>query len=79
MRGTISAAGLALVGLAWLAIPAQAAPLSQTPGEAASGIRLESMIEQVQRRGYCRRWHRECRLRWGGGPRFRRCMIRNGC
>ena len=28
---------------------------------------------------YCRRWRRECRYRWGGGWRYRRCMRRHGC
>lgn len=29
--------------------------------------------------GYCRRWYRECRYRWGGGWRFRRCLAIRGC
>ena len=42
----------------------------------ATGGRLEPV--QYWRR-HCRRWNRECRARWGWGPRYRRCMIRRGC
>lgn len=27
----------------------------------------------------CRSWRHECRDRWGGGWRYRRCMRRHGC
>ena len=70
------AAGLAFASAAWLAVPAaQAAPLAQTPIE----MRADTLIEKVQPRRFCRRWYRECRWRWGGGWRFRRCMRRRGC
>ncbi len=29
--------------------------------------------------GRCRFWLRECRVRWGYGPRFRRCLARHRC
>jgi hypothetical protein len=37
-----------------------------------------SSVEHVQFR-HCRAWYRECRARWGGGWRFRRCLARHGC
>ncbi len=52
-----------------------AAPITPI-GKALSSA--TSNVETVQFRS-CRRWYRECRIRWGWGPRFRRCMIRRGC
>ena len=41
-------------------------------------ITHQSLVEPVQFRR-CRVWYRECRARWGGGWRFRRCLARHGC
>ena len=38
-----------------------------------------ALVMKVQYYGYCRRWYRECRYRWGAGWRFRRCMRIHGC
>jgi hypothetical protein len=43
-----------------------------------SQITHQSLVEPVQYR-YCRGWYHECRERWGGGWRFRRCLARHGC
>lgn len=74
IRSLAIASGLALGGLAVLAQPAAAAPMSAVPQTLAG----ETQVEKVQWR-YCRRWHRECRYRWGYGWRYRRCMRRHGC
>jgi hypothetical protein len=68
------ACALALGGAMLVAQPAAAAPMTQVP-QTLTG---EALVEQVQWR-YCRRWHRECRFRWGYGWRYRRCMRRHGC
>ncbi len=41
-------------------------------------LSVPGTVETVQY-GYCRRWARECRYRWGWGWRFRRCMVIHGC
>ncbi|HEU0060526.1 MAG TPA: glycosyl hydrolase family 5 [Hyphomicrobiaceae bacterium] len=41
-------------------------------------ITHQSLVEPVQYRR-CRAWYRECRVRWRGGWRFRRCLARHGC
>jgi hypothetical protein len=57
-------------------------------GHAASALPELNILSEIARdgsvvvdarRGYCRRWHRECRYRWGWGWRYRRCMRRHGC
>lgn len=67
----VVAGSAALMGLP----AADAAPAS---GLQTRPVTSQTLIEQVQGR-YCRRWYRECRERWGGGPDFRRCMRRHGC
>lgn len=47
------------------------------PAVAPPPISLESMFVQVQ--GGCGRVRAFCRGRWGGGPRFRRCVRNRGC
>jgi hypothetical protein len=74
LRSLIVAAGLAVGSLPILAQPAIAVPMSPAPQVLAG----EGLVEQVQFR-YCRRWHRECRYRWGHGWLYRRCMRRHGC
>jgi hypothetical protein len=74
LRSLIVAAGLAFGSLPIFAQPAIAAFMSPAP-EVLAG---EGLVEQAQFR-YCRRWHRECRYRWGYGWRYRRCMRRHGC
>jgi len=70
------AAGVALASVVWFTAPAaQAAPLAQTP----IGVTADTLVEKARWGRYCRRWYRECRWRWGGGWRFRRCMRRHGC
>ncbi|MBX9591831.1 MAG: hypothetical protein K2X43_21265 [Hyphomonadaceae bacterium] len=74
LRCLAVASGLMMGGLMFSAQQASAAPAvpaGQTP-------RADSLVEKAQA-GYCRRWYRECRARWGGGHRFRRCMARHGC
>ena len=54
----------------------QAAAVTIPPvGQTLAG---QSIVDKAQYR-YCRRWNRECRARWGGGWRYRRCMARHGC
>lgn len=82
MRLTSLAAGIAIAGFLCVGIPAaQAAPLSQTQLQSTQQTMFgPSLLEKVQWRGnWCRRWWRECRWRWGGGWRFRRCLARHGC
>lgn len=50
---------------------ATSAPMSRLPT-------VDSLVEKTHYR-YCRRWHSECRYRWGYGWRYRRCMARHGC
>lgn len=69
-----SAAALSLMVAA--TAPSQAAPT--TTSELAQSLAQDSNVQTVQY-GYCRRWYRECRYRWGWGWRFRRCMARHGC
>ncbi len=66
------ALGLTAIGSA---PTAQAAPLPTVTQPA----QVQSAVEHVQYRRSCRRWHRECRARWGFGLRFQRCMARRGC
>jgi len=47
-------------------------------GSPASQVTRQSLVEPVQFR-HCRAWYRECRARFGGGWRFRRCLARHGC
>lgn len=76
LRGLIVAATLAIGSLAFGSIGASAAPASSG---LSNGIAPQmSLIEKTQAR-FCRRWHRECRARWGGGRDYRRCMRRHGC
>lgn len=77
LRGMIVAAALAAGVMVFGVGSASAAPLSaKSPGATLPQL---SLIEKSQYRRYCRRWYRECRARWGGGWRFRRCMRRHGC
>ncbi|ADJ22205.1 MAG: glycosyl hydrolase family 5 [Hyphomicrobium denitrificans] len=81
---TLSAAVVVAAGLSLAAgAPAQAAPVSAPQQTGIS----QSLVQQAQywrrpgwRGGRCVKWRNICADRWGwGGPRFRRCMIRNGC
>lgn len=77
MMQKLTLAALAAGAMICVSVPSHAAALSSSPaGKTLSG---PSLIETVQYRRYCRRWHRECRARWGWGWRFRRCMRRHGC
>ena len=69
-----TAALLALGGVVLFGSPAGAAPA--TPIHPAVDSPL---IKKVHYYGYCRRWYRECRYRWGAGWRFRRCMRIHRC
>jgi hypothetical protein len=74
IRGVVVASALAISGILVGGEPAAAAPTFPTH----QALRGEDIVQQVQYR-YCRRWHRECRYRWGYGWRYRRCMRRHGC
>lgn len=74
VRGLAITSGLMIGGLAFAAQHAAAAPLAPVGQSVAGGV----IVEKAQYR-YCRRWNRECRARWGGGWRYRRCMARHGC
>ncbi len=76
LRGLFVAAALAVGSLAFGSVGASAAPAAG--GLTNSPLPQMSLIEKTQAR-YCRRWYRECRARWGGGPQFRRCLRRHGC
>ena len=73
-RNLMLAIGLAGGSLLFGVSTAAAAPLSP----ANQTLTAEAIVEKAQYR-YCRRWNRECRYRWGGGWRYRRCMARHGC
>lgn len=74
-RAETLAAGVAVGALiAFATPPANATPISP----AAKNLVAGTAVQTVQM-GYCARWFRECRLRWGGGWRFRRCLVRHGC
>lgn len=63
------------------ALAVSALALSPATTRAAPGVpdvSTTSAVEKVQYR-YCRAWNRECRARWGGGWRYRRCMANHGC
>lgn len=77
VRGFIIAGAVAVGGLAFSAGGASAAPVGASPYSTA--LPQLTLIEKSRYRRYCRRWYRECRARWGGGWRFRRCMRRHGC
>jgi len=66
------------LGLAVGALVVPVGPATASPMLPAVHLMGEVIVEQVQWR-YCRRWNRECRHRWGGGYRYRRCMRRHGC
>ena len=73
VRTLLFAATLAGAGLvAGFGTSGTAAPLSPNKISHVDGV------TQVQYRR-CRSWNRECRFRWGGGWRYRRCMARHGC
>lgn len=56
----------------------QANAASVTPGNLGSkDMTTGKNLVQVQYS--CRRWHRRCRFRYGGGRDFRRCLRRHGC
>lgn len=74
IRSFVVAAGISLVGLILAAPAASAAPF--TPIEQTAWG--QSQVQKVHY-SYCRRWNRECRARWGGGWRYRRCMRIHGC
>lgn len=74
IRNLVVAAGIALGGLLAVGQSASAAPF--TPIN--QGSWGQSQVQQVQY-NYCRRWNRECRARWGGGWKYRRCMRIHGC
>jgi hypothetical protein len=63
-----------IAGFLWLPQVSSAAGVAVP----ATGATHASIIEHVQFR-HCRAWYRECRARWGGGWRFRRCLARRGC
>ena len=64
--------------LACWSLPSLAAPLETTPAPEA---RLSGPLTLVQwgPNSRCAHWRRECAIRWGGGPRFHRCMLNRGC
>lgn len=70
IAATFSLAMMALGGVS----TAQAAPITSL-----AKPEIQSTVEHVQFRRYCRRWRWECRSRWGFGWRFQRCMARHGC
>ena len=75
MLQKLGLAGVFLIaGFLWLPQATSAAGVAGLVTEATHA----SIVEQVQFRG-CRFWYRECRARWGGGWRFRRCLARRGC
>ncbi|WP_083567028.1 hypothetical protein [Hyphomicrobium sp. CS1GBMeth3] len=77
MRTLTLAALAAGAVLCFGAASASAAPPAATP--MGKTLSQSVLTEPVQYRRYCRRWSRECRVRWGWGWRYRRCMRRHGC
>lgn len=75
----LTLAALAAGAMLGFALPAAHAAPPASPAIGKS-LAADGLMEIVQyRRRHCRRWNRECRARWGWGPRYRRCMIRRGC
>jgi hypothetical protein len=68
--------GLAFLGAAAFLSPSSSSaaglPLPSLPGT------VGSEAVQVQH-GRCFYWYRVCRIRWGYGWRFRRCMAIHAC
>jgi hypothetical protein len=68
-------AGVIVIAAGFFSVPQIASAGVAAPGAA---VMQSSAVEHVQFRR-CRAWYRECRARWGGGWRFRRCLARHGC
>lgn len=74
----LTLAALATGAMLCTSLPSASAAPPATPlvGELLS---QSTLTEPANYRRYCRRWYRECRVRWGWGWRFRRCLRRHGC
>jgi hypothetical protein len=75
MLQKVAVAGI-IAGAGFFYIP----QIAGAAGVASPGalVTTSPVVEHVQYR-HCRGWYRECRARWGGGWRFRRCLARHGC
>jgi hypothetical protein len=67
------------VGMGLLSTATSAAVMVPMPILSSTTPEAGAPVVKVQFRGRCRRANRICRRRWGGGPRYRRCMRRRGC
>ena len=76
MLQKLALAGVIVIAAGFFSVP----QIASAAGVAAPGanVRPSSAVEHVQHRR-CRFWFRECRARFGGGWRFRRCLARHGC
>jgi len=74
MRRKLALTGI-FVTTGFFFVPQMSSAGVTSPG---SQITHQSLLEPVQY-GRCHAWYRECRARWGGGWRFRRCLARHGC
>ena len=75
----LTLAAIAAGAMLCLGLPSANAAPQATNGLAKSLSQSSILTEPVRWNRRCRRWHRECRVRWGWGSRYRRCMIRRGC
>ena len=76
MLQKVALAGVIVIAAGFFSVP----QIASAAGLALPGARVmqSSAVEHAQFRR-CRAWRRECRARWGGGWRFRRCLARHGC
>ena len=57
--------------------PANAAPVHGLT--TSKLVPTQTLITDVRWSRRCVKWNYICRDRWGGGPRYRRCMRNHGC
>ena len=67
------AAGLMAATFAFAPQLAAAVPIAPQPGA------VEATLVQKAQFRYCRAVRAECRTKWGGGWRYRRCVSARGC
>jgi hypothetical protein len=75
-------AGLFAAAMALAPGSASALPIAAQSGALPAAAAEGTLVDQAgfrPRRPICRAVRAECRARWGGGPRFWRCVARRGC
>jgi hypothetical protein len=72
------AAGLVAAAIVFAPHTGSAVPLAPQPG-ALVGAAAEGVLVEKAQWGYCRARRAECRVKWGGGWRYWRCVAARGC